>query len=339
MTPRRDAADDRPALRREHPRRQLRRASWCWSSCWRSRCSSCSTARTSATVAALRPLRGARDDRVGGAEPPALAPARADARLPARAGDPHPRRRAPAEDGRRAGRARVDHAHHRRQRLDAGHRRAPDAPGRRRTAAKRFVAQVPKTVNVGVMALSSKPRVLASPTRDRVAIDQALDQLTARGGTGTGEAITAATNILKRAPRRQRQAPAVGHRPALRRRRDRQDRSGRRRAGRAQAAHPHLHRGPRHRQGTITVPRPGGQGGTETRPVPPDPQSLAEVAKASGGKTYTAADTNKLSDVYKSLGSLLGTRTRSARSRRASPAAPSSCSSSAPPCPCAGSAA
>ena len=61
-------------------------------------------------------------------------------------------------------------------------------------------------------------------------------------------------------------------------------------------------------QGTITVPRPGGQGGTETRSVPPDPQSLAEVAKASGGKTFTAADTNKLSDVYKSLGSLLGTK-------------------------------
>jgi Ca-activated chloride channel family protein len=61
-------------------------------------------------------------------------------------------------------------------------------------------------------------------------------------------------------------------------------------------------------QGTITVPRPGDQGGTETRPVPPDPQSLAEVAKASGGKTFTAADTDKLSDVYKSLGSLLGTK-------------------------------
>ena len=48
-----------------------------------------------------------------------------------------------------------------------------------RAAAKRFVAKVPKTVNVGVMAFSSKPRVLASPTRDRVAINAALDQLAA----------------------------------------------------------------------------------------------------------------------------------------------------------------
>lgn len=177
-----------------------------------------------------------------------------------------------------------------------------------RTAAKRFVAQVPKTVNVGVMALSSKPRVLASPTRDRVAIDQALDQLTARGGTGTGEAITAATNILKRAPGVNGKRPpsaivllsdgaATGKIDPV---------------AAAQAARklriPIYTVALGTAQGTITVPRPGGQGGTETRSVPPDPRSLAEVAKASGGKTFTAADTNKLSDVYKSLGSLLGTK-------------------------------
>jgi Ca-activated chloride channel family protein len=177
-----------------------------------------------------------------------------------------------------------------------------------RTAAKRFVAQVPKTVNVGVMALSSKPRVLASPTRDRVAIDQALDQLTARGGTGTGEAITAATNILRHAPGVNGKRPpsaivllsdgaATGKTDPV---------------AAAQAARklhiPIYTVALGTAQGTITVPRPGGQGGTETRPVPPDPQSLAEVATASGGKTFTAADTNKLSDVYKSLGSLLGTK-------------------------------
>jgi Ca-activated chloride channel family protein len=56
------------------------------------------------------------------------------------------------------------------------------------------------------------------------------------------------------------------------------------------------------------VPRPGGAGGTETRRVPPDPQSLSEIARASGGRTYTAADASKLKDVYERLGSLLGTK-------------------------------
>jgi Ca-activated chloride channel homolog len=177
-----------------------------------------------------------------------------------------------------------------------------------RAAAKRFVAKVPKTVNVGVMALSSKPRVLASPTRDRVAIDQALDQLTARGGTGTGEAITAAINILKRQP------GVNGKRPpsAIVLLSDGAATGTIDPVSAAQAARklriPIYTVALGTAQGTITVPRPGGQGGTETRRVPPDPQSLAEVAKASGGKTYTAADASKLTDVYKSLGSLLGTK-------------------------------
>ena len=177
-----------------------------------------------------------------------------------------------------------------------------------RAAAKRFVAKVPKTVNVGVMALSSKPRVLASPTRDRAAIDVALDQLTARGGTGTGEAITAATNILKRQP------GVNGKRPpsAIVLLSDGAATGTIDPVSAAQAARklriPIYTVALGTAQGTITVPRPGGQGGTETRRVPPDPQSLAEVAKASGGKTYTAADASKLTDVYKSLGSLLGTK-------------------------------
>jgi Ca-activated chloride channel family protein len=177
-----------------------------------------------------------------------------------------------------------------------------------RAAAKRFVAKVPMTVNVGVMALSSKPRVLASPTRDRVAINAALDQLAPRGGTGTGEAIQAATNILRRAPGVNGKRPpaaivlisdgaATGKVDPV---------------AAAQAARklriPIYTVALGTAQGTITVPRPGGGGGTETRPVPPDPQSLAEVARASGGKTFTAADATKLSDVYKHLGSLLGTK-------------------------------
>lgn len=177
-----------------------------------------------------------------------------------------------------------------------------------RAAAKRFVASVPKSVNVGVMALSSKPRVLASPTNDRFAVNSALDQLAARGGTGTGEAIQAATSILRRQPGvRGKRAPsaivlisdgaATGKVDPV---------------AAAQAARklriPVYTVALGTAQGTITVPRPGGQGGTETRAVPPDPQGMAEVARASGGKAYTAADAGRLTDVYKKLGSLLGTK-------------------------------
>jgi Ca-activated chloride channel family protein len=194
----------------------------------------------------------------------------------------------------------------------SGSMAATDVPPTRleaaRAAARRFVRQVPKSVNVGVMALSSKPRVLTSPTRDRAAVDAALTQLAPRGGTGTGEAIQTATRILS-------QAPGVG---------------GKRPPGAivlisdgaatgkvdpvaaAQAARkahiPIYTVALGTAQGTITVPRPGGQGGNETRRVPPDPQGMAEVAKASGGQSYTAGDAGKLKDVYQHLGSLLGTK-------------------------------
>ena len=177
-----------------------------------------------------------------------------------------------------------------------------------RAAARRFVREVPKGVNVGVMALSSKPRVLASPTRDRDAVNAALGQLTPRGGTGTGEAIQAATRILNRAPGVGAKRPPA----AIVLISDGSSTGDIDPVAAAQAARklriPIYTVALGTAQGTITVPRPGGAGGTETRRVPPDPQSLSEIAKASGGKAYTAADADKLKDVYERLGSLLGTK-------------------------------
>jgi Ca-activated chloride channel homolog len=194
----------------------------------------------------------------------------------------------------------------------SGSMAATDVPPTRleaaRAAARRFVREVPKSVNVGVMALSSKPRVLTSPTRDREAINAALDELTPRGGTGTGEAIETATRILSRAPGVGRKRPpgaivlisdgtSTGKVDPVAA------------AQAARRAHiPVYTVALGTAQGTITVPRPGDQPGNETRRVPPDPQGMAEVAKASGGKSYTASDADKLKDVYERLGSLLGTK-------------------------------
>ena len=194
----------------------------------------------------------------------------------------------------------------------SGSMAATDVPPTRleaaRAAARRFVRDVPKSVNVGVMALSSKPRVLTSPTRDREAINAALDELAPRGGTGTGEAIETATRILSRAP------GVGGKRPpaAIVLISDGTSTGKVDPVVAAQAARrariPIYTVALGTARGTITVPRPGDQGGNETRRVPPDPQGMAEVAKASGGKSYTASDADKLKDVYERLGSLLGTK-------------------------------
>ena len=42
--------------------------------------------------------------------------------------------------------------------------------------------------------------------------------------------------------------------------------------------------------------------------VPPDPEALAEIARASGGQAFEASDADQLTAVYERLGSQLGTR-------------------------------
>jgi Ca-activated chloride channel family protein len=49
------------------------------------------------------------------------------------------------------------------------------------------------------------------------------------------------------------------------------------------------------------------QGGQTIR-VAPDPEALAQVAQASGGRSFAAEDSGALDEVYERLGSQIGTR-------------------------------
>ena len=42
--------------------------------------------------------------------------------------------------------------------------------------------------------------------------------------------------------------------------------------------------------------------------VPPDREALKQVADISGGKAFTAEDSDSLDEVYKTLGSRIGTK-------------------------------
>lgn len=174
-----------------------------------------------------------------------------------------------------------------------------------RRAAQRFVDRVPKKVQVGVMAFNQTPQLLQSPTRDRAAVAGALRALKVSGGTATGEAVQAATRLLaaRKTPDGKR-APA-----AIVLLSDGASTRGVDPVGAAQQAArlkiPVFTVALGTPNGTITVPRSNGQG-TVTRPVPPDPESLARIARASGGRAFTAADAGRLSQVYERLGSQLG---------------------------------
>jgi Ca-activated chloride channel homolog len=173
-----------------------------------------------------------------------------------------------------------------------------------RRAATTFVDSVPKQVNAGVMAFNQTPTILQSPTTDRIAVKSALQRLQSSGGTATGNAVRAAVRILTATPGADGKPPPA----AIVLLSDGKSTSGVAPLTAAQEA------GRRHipiytvalgtATGTITVPRKGG--GTETRQVPPDPATLRQMAAASGGQAYQAADAQRLSQVYERLGSQLG---------------------------------
>jgi Ca-activated chloride channel family protein len=190
---------------------------------------------------------------------------------------------------------------------------ATDVQPNRLAAAKRagfrFIASVPKQVNVGVMAFNQVPRVLQSPTQDRDAVTAAINRMASSGGTATGEAITTATAVVNRAPGVGRKRPPA----AIVLLSDGASTSGRDPVAAAQAAGklkiPIYTVALGTPQGVITVKRPQSQGGgTTTQRVPPDPRSLAEIARASGGQTFTADSAGGLKAVYERLGSQLGTK-------------------------------
>ena len=172
-------------------------------------------------------------------------------------------------------------------------------------AAGRFADEVPDGLNVGLVAFNSTPRVLQSPTRDREVVKAAIDSMEPSGGTATGEAIATATSVLRRTA-----APGEDPPPgAILLLSDGKSTSGRDAAGAARAAArldiPVYTVVLGTEQGTITVPRANGSG-TTTRNVPPDAESLAEIARVSGGKAYTAETATGLKEIYESLGSQLG---------------------------------
>ena len=192
----------------------------------------------------------------------------------------------------------------------SGSMEATDVRPTRLAAAKRaahqFVGEIPKPVNVGLITFNQTPRVVQSPTRDRDAVHTAIERMESSGGTASGDAIAIATQVLNRVP------GELGKRPpaAIVLLSDGKSTSGRDPVTAAEEAKklkiPVYTVALGTADGTIRVRQRGG--GTRIEPVPPDPQALAEVARVSGGKSFTAATSNGLKEVYERLGSQLGHR-------------------------------
>lgn len=180
---------------------------------------------------------------------------------------------------------------------------APSRLGAARSAAERFLAHVPKPIEVGLLEFNQRPIVLQSPTTDHSLTADALKQLRASGHTAVGDAILTALRTLTRLPAHGGKRPPS----AIVLISDGYSTSGSdpiAAARRAASDHIPIYTvavGTDH--GTIRVPSPSG---TVNKPVPIAPQQLAQIASVSGGRTFTAGDSGGLSQVYEHLAAQLG---------------------------------
>lgn len=176
-------------------------------------------------------------------------------------------------------------------------------------AARTFLQQVPARVNVGVMEFNATPTILSSPSTNRDDALNAIARMTPSGGTAAGEAIATAVSSLRTNPASTGGDPNGQPAPAaIVLLSDGKSTSGRnpvqmaRQAAQAGVKVYTVALGTPN--GSIQVKQKNGQ--TKTVQVPPDPQALQQIAQAGGGETFTAQTTDRLSDVYKQLGSQLG---------------------------------
>ena len=168
-----------------------------------------------------------------------------------------------------------------------------------RGAAEAFLDGVPEELRVGAVAFSTTPRSVVAPSHDREAVRAHLASLQADGGTAAGDGLAEALRLLESKDDRRPPAAVV----LLS---DGKTTTGRDPvdvARQARAADVPIY--------TVAL---GTAGGTITDssgsilPVPPDPETMAEIAAASGGESFDVEDAEQLDAVYERLGSQIATR-------------------------------
>lgn len=220
---------------------------------------------------------------------------------------------------------------------------APDRLTAAKAAASDFIASLPEGFRVALVAFSTEARLVMPPTTDRAQVLEALDALRADGGTALGDAIalsleaadlgTGAVGAPAVAPSSPKPdgvadrgsgtpgAPApspsaspdgTAAEPPLVAAVLLSD--GANSTGALEpldAAADAVTRGvPVYtialgtKDGVVDVPN--GMGGTETLPVPPDTQTLGQIADMTGARFFEAPTSQDLAAIYESLGSRVG---------------------------------
>src|ERR687897_3283601 len=187
---------------------------------------------------------------------------------------------------------------------------APDRMAVARDVASSFVEDLPEDFQVGLVSFSDQADVVVPPTADRAEAVRAPERLEADNGTALGDAIARSVELGVSSLDEDEQ-PAEGESPVIvlvlsdgaNTTGDFEPLEAAQQAVDAKVPVYTVALGTA--EGTIEGP--DGYGGTRTIAVPPDPETLSQVAEATGGRFFEAADAEALRSVYDEIGSQVGT--------------------------------
>jgi Ca-activated chloride channel homolog len=196
----------------------------------------------------------------------------------------------------------------------SGSMRANDVEPSRLDAAvdamRAFLVHVPKNVKVGLVAFSSSPEVLAEPTTDRTTISDGLGFLAPEAGTALGDGLAMATKLAVTSLAKQGVHKEVGKNLPAAIVLESDGAQNRGTVTPLQAAQYAKKQGVRVYGVALGTPNGKVEFGfglyTNSIPVPPDPATVRAVSRITGGQSFTAQSSPKLTTVYKSIGSNIG---------------------------------
>jgi Ca-activated chloride channel family protein len=187
----------------------------------------------------------------------------------------------------------------------------PDRLTAARKAAEKLTDELPQPLRLGLVSFSDAPAVLVPPTTERPTVKRGLEQLRAEGGTAMGLGLQRGLEIA-RTPVPDASGTGTRRLPAiLVLLSDGKDTVGGVSpldiAEQARAAGVRIY--------TIALGTPDGEvevrdpfGFTQRIRVPPDTETLKEIARISGGRFFSADDADKLESIYANLGTRLSSR-------------------------------
>ena len=174
-------------------------------------------------------------------------------------------------------------------------------------AARNFVQALPKGIQVGLVSFSTGANMVVAPTGDRASLLAAINGLQAGGGTATAAAMNLSLQAVKSIPvsKTDKKAPGTivlmsDGSPTIGENGMSPTESTTGEAAAAKAAGVKIN--------TIAF---GTTNGTvningETVPVPADPSAMAQIASATGGRTFSAQSASQLKSVYNEIGRAVG---------------------------------